>query len=129
MEVDRIMSNNPINLAFRFILELAALAAIGIWGWYQGEGISRILFAIGAPVLMAIIWGTFRVPNDASASGKAPIPIPGILRLVIELSLFSFAVWGLFQTGKETLGWILGILVVIHYLISYDRCIWLITGK
>jgi len=78
---------------------------------------------------MAIIWGTFRVPNDASASGKAPIPIPGILRLVIELSLFSFAVWGLFQTGKETLGWILGILVVIHYLISYDRCIWLITGK
>jgi hypothetical protein len=27
------MSKNPANLALRFVLELAALAALGYWGW------------------------------------------------------------------------------------------------
>ena len=122
------MSNHPANLALRFILEMAALAAIAYWGWQQSDGLSKYLFAIGAPMIMAIIWGTFRVPGDASASGKAPVPTPGILRLAIELLIFGFAVWGFFQAGVPTLGWILGFLVVAHYLISYDRCLWLIRG-
>ncbi|MBN2245139.1 MAG: DUF2568 domain-containing protein, partial [Candidatus Aminicenantes bacterium] len=37
------------------------------------------------------LWGTFRVPGDSSSSGKAPIPIPGFLRLFLELVIFSLA--------------------------------------
>ena len=33
------MSAHPINLALRFILELAALYALGYWGWTQHDGL------------------------------------------------------------------------------------------
>jgi hypothetical protein len=38
------MSTNPINLAVRFLLELSALFAMGLWGWQQGEGLIRYLY-------------------------------------------------------------------------------------
>ena len=32
------MSSHPVNLGLRFLLELAALITLGIWGWHMGEG-------------------------------------------------------------------------------------------
>jgi hypothetical protein len=32
------MGSHPLNLAVRFALELSALAALGVWGWRQGDG-------------------------------------------------------------------------------------------
>ena len=93
------MSQNPINLAVRFLLEIAALVAIGYWGWAQHAGILRYALVIGLPLLAAFLWGTLRVPEDASANGKAPVPVPGALRLLLELAFFGFATWGLFDAG------------------------------
>jgi len=120
------MGSNPINLAIRFLLELAALLVIGIWGWNQSEGWIRFVLAFGLPIIAATIWGIFAVPNDPSRSGKAPVAIPGILRLAIELAIFSIATWALFELGYSNLAWIYGTIVAIHYLISYDRISWLI---
>jgi hypothetical protein len=69
------------------------------------------------------IKGTFRVDNDP---GKAPVRVPGVVRLALELAYFAFAVWALFDAGATTAGWILGAAVFVHYLISYDRIIWLL---
>ena len=66
------MGSHPINLAFRFLLELAALVASGFWGWRQSDGGFRYILAIGIPVFLAVVWGTFAVPNDPSRSGKSP---------------------------------------------------------
>ena len=121
------MGAHPINLALRFILELSALVAIGYWGWSQSVGWLRFGLAIGLPVLAATLWGTFAVPDDPSRSGKAPVPVPGWLRLVIELGTFAVATWALFAMGNVTLGWTIGVLVVIHYLVSYDRIQWLLS--
>lgn len=123
------MGQNPLNLALRFLLELAGLAAFGYWGWTQFDGALRFVMAIGLPILAAAIWGTFRVPNDASANGKAPVPVPGIVRLLIEVDFFGFATWCLFNTGATTAGWIFGIAVLFHYIISYDRILWLVKQK
>jgi hypothetical protein len=120
------MGSNPINLTLRFLLELSALAAMGVWGWRQGENWSRLLFAVGIPLIAAVLWGTFAVPDDPSRSGKAPIPVPGILRLIIELAFFFFAVWALYDEGFTGFSWTLGILVILHYVASYDRILWLI---
>ncbi|MCI0714312.1 MAG: YrdB family protein, partial [Chloroflexi bacterium] len=75
------MSKNPLNLALRFFLELAALYAMGYWAWTQNEGLLRIVLTIGLPLVAAAMWGVFRVPGDPK---DAPVAIPGWLRLVLE---------------------------------------------
>ena len=44
------MSRHPINSAVRFLLELAALAAIGLWGWRLEIGWPRFVLAFALPV-------------------------------------------------------------------------------
>lgn len=122
------MSSHPINLALRFLLEMAASLAIGYWGWHRASGVLRYLPALALPLAAAAVWGTFRVPGDASASGDAPVPVPGPVRLVLELALFGFAVWGLLSEGAGVPGAILGVLVLLHYLVSHDRVRWLLGG-
>jgi hypothetical protein len=120
------MASHPLNLALRFALELVALFSMGYWGWTQHEGVFRFLWMIGLPLVAAIVWGTFTVPNDPSRSGKAPIPVPGILRLFLEFVIFMLGMWCLFSAGQQTFGGIFVIVVLLHYLVSYDRINWLL---
>ena len=121
------MGSHPINLAIRFLLEITALIAMGFWGWRQSEGWFRYILALIIPILAAVVWGTFAVPNDPSRSGSAPIPVPGLIRLVIELAIFLFAFWSLNNLELKVLSWVFGIIVIVHYITSYDRILWLIT--
>ncbi len=100
-----------------------SLLALGYWGWNKAEGIFRYLLALGIPIITAAIWGTFRVPNDP---GKAPVRVPGILRLVIEIAYFSFATFAIYDVGAVQLSLLFGAVVVIHYALSYDRLAWLV---
>jgi len=120
------MSQNPINLGIRFLLELVALYAFGLWGWTQHTGILRYLLVIGLPLLAATMWGMFRVPADASANGKAPVPVAGWLRLLLESLFFISAAWCLFDAGAMLAGYIFSGVALIHYLVSYDRVLWLL---
>jgi hypothetical protein len=120
------MASHPINLALRFLLELSAWGAMGYWGWTQGQGALRWVLAIGLPVIAAALWGTFAVPDDPSRSGRAPVPIPGLVRLALELATFAVGAWTLYGAGYPWLGLIFGAIVVVHYLVSYDRIQWLI---
>ena len=79
------MGSHPVNLLLRFLLELCVLAVAGYWGWSVSEGFTRFLLLLGVPLLLAVVWGTFAVPSDPSRSGRAPIPVPGVVRLLIEL--------------------------------------------
>jgi hypothetical protein len=119
------MSQNPINLAVRFLLEILALVALGAWGKVQFPGILGFVLMILIPLLAATAWGTFNVKGDPSRSGKAPVPVPGAVRLALELVFFGFATWALF-TLNPTYGWIFGIVTLVHYMISYDRIRWLL---
>ena len=120
------MSQNPINLAVRFILEIAALASLAYWGWTQHTGFLRYLLAIGLPLLASVLWGTLAVPGDPSRSGKAPVPVPGIIRLVLELVLFGSAAWCLAESGQAFWANIFSLVVLVHYAVSYDRVLWLL---
>ncbi|MCO5242510.1 MAG: DUF2568 domain-containing protein [Anaerolineae bacterium] len=68
------------------------------------------------------------MPGDASASGRAPVAVPGWLRLLLELALFAAAVWALNASGASTAALIFGLAVIIHYALSYDRVLWLLRG-
>ncbi|MCO6450531.1 MAG: YrdB family protein [Caldilineales bacterium] len=121
------MANNPINLAVRFILEIAGLFALALWGWNQSDGWMRFVLGIGISLFAAVVWGVFNVPGDHSRSGSAPVPVPGIVRLGIELAFFIAATWALFDLGLTTWAWVFGGVLVIHYVVSYDRIRWLIS--
>ena len=123
------MGSNPINLIFRFLLELTAIFIYGYWGWHASTGPLRYLLALGLPLAAAVLWGTFAVAGDPSRSGKAPVPIPGILRLLLELIFFCLAAYLLMIIGREGLGWIFAGAVLVHYLLSYDRVLWMLKQK
>ena len=93
------MATHPLNLAVRFVLELAALYALGLWGWRHGDGVWRFVIAAAIPLIAAALWGTFAVPGDPSRSGSAPVPVAGVLRLALELGFFAAATLALYDLG------------------------------
>jgi hypothetical protein len=123
------MAKNPLNLLIRFLLEMLALVLLGYWGWSQAGGWLRYLLAIGIPLGAAVLWGTFNVPDDPSRSGRAPVRVPGWLRLFLELAFFAFAAWGLYDAGSELFALIFAAIVLVHYAISYDRILWLLKAS
>ena len=120
------MGSHPVNLGARFLLELCALAAGGYWGWARHRGALRVVAAIGVPLVLAVLWGTLAVPDDPSRSGHAPVPVPGILRLALELAVFGFASWALHHAGHTALSLVLAGMVILHYVVSHDRVAWLV---
>jgi hypothetical protein len=122
------MASHPLNLALRFVLELAALGAMGHWAYRSVEGWARFALALGVPLLAATLWGVFAVPADPSRSGGAPVPVPGAVRLGLELTFFGFASWALRSTGQPRAALCFGAITLAHYLVSYDRLRWLLRA-
>ena len=120
------MSNHPVLLAVRFLLELAGLYALGYWGWTQHTGAGRYLWAIGLPLLAAVLWGTFRVPGDP---GDAPLAVPGAVRLLLEAAFFGGAVWALAATGRGNWAFALAVIVLVLYALSYDQIVWMLQAR
>ena len=89
-------------------------------------GWPRFVLAFALPVAAAAAWGTFAVPEDPSRSGKAPVPVPGLIRLGLELLILGGGAWALVAAGLPTLGWVLAGVTVVHYASSYDRIAWLL---
>lgn len=114
---------NPVVLTLAFIIELAALAAMSLWGWQTGSGWLRFVLAAGIPLLAAAAWGIFRVPGD---TGRGLVAVHGRVRLLVELDFYALAIWAVFSLGYTTAGWIFAALVAIRYAASYDRVLWLL---
>jgi len=119
------MANHPVNLTLRFLLELFALFSLGYWGWTQHSGLARIIWTIALPLVAAIAWGTLRVPGHP---GNAPVAVPGIVRLLLEAAIFGGAIWALYAAGRGNWGLIYGVIVLVHYLLSYDYVIELLRA-
>ncbi len=117
---------NPINLLIRFFLELFAIGSVGLWAWHHFNGVSKLIFTLLCPLAIAVVWAVFAVPNDPSRSGKTVIRTSGILRLLIELSVFALGFICFSQLGYQKWALVYIILVIGHYLASYKRIKWLI---
>lgn len=116
------------NLGLRFLLEVAALLSIGLWGWQASSGLMRLVLAVAGPAAAATVWGVFAVPHDPSRSGSAPVPVPGAVRLVLELTILGGGAAMLYHTGFQTLAWIFAALILGHYLVAHRRTAWLLTS-
>jgi len=102
------MAFKTANLALRFVLELCALAALAYWGFQTGEThAARIVLGVGAPVLAAILWGTYISP-------RAAVAVSPPVHLLLEVIVFGLACAGLLAAGRPILAWILGLAFVIN---------------
>ncbi len=117
---------NPLNLILRFLLEVVALIAAAVYGATLAKGWLGILTSCSLLFAVAALWVIFNVPGDQSRSGKAPVVVPGIVRLILELLIFGFGSWCLFTLGYEMMAAVFAGIVFFHYVISYNRILWLL---
>ena len=117
---------NPINLGLRFLLEMACLIGIGWASWSLSTSPRRWVLVVAVPFTAAAVWGVFAVPNDPSRSGGAPVPVPGLLRLVVEFVVLGSGVAGFVLVGQPAIATVLAILLIVHYALSYKRIVWLL---
>ena len=95
------------NLAVRFFLELAALAAVAYWGATTAAGrVSRVGLAVALPSLVAVVWALFISP-------KARIPTGSFGRAFLGLVVFLLAASALWSRDRTALAMVYGSLAVI----------------
>jgi hypothetical protein len=117
------------NLALRFGLELAALASLAFAGWRLADGPAAIVLAIALPLVAAVAWGVFTVPDDPSRGGGSPVPVPGPIRLALELLVLLGGAAALAVAGAPVAAAVFGALVVLHLAFSGRRLRWLLQRR
>jgi hypothetical protein len=94
---DTINPVKPLNLAFRFLLEVAALVAFASWGWQSVDPAwLRLVLAVVTPLAAALLWGRFIAPQ----AGKR---LPDPLRAGVEVAFFGAATAALAVVGAGTI--------------------------
>lgn len=122
----------PGQAALRFALEVAALVGWGTAAFSVARSATSSelvgwLAAGAAVVVAAAAWATFRVPGDASASGGAPVPVSGMVRLVLESLLLLGAAGAVAATASILFGAVLVVTFLVHYVATLDRVRWLLS--
>ena len=96
------------NLALRFFLELCILASLAYWGFdTSNSALLRVLFGIGAPLLAAIVWGTFLSP-------KATVRLGEPWKLAAEVLVFGVAIAALYAAGQHWLALVFALIALVN---------------
>lgn len=102
-----------VNLAGRFLLELAAIGSVGYWGFQVGGASPvRILFAAGAIALLVLVWAFVIAPN-------ADNPIDPDVRVVIGSAVLLLASGALAAGGQPMLGLAFGAAVIVNTVLLF----------
>jgi hypothetical protein len=73
------------NDAVRFVVELAALIAIGYWGFHDHSSwLAKLVLGLGAPLLIAVVWSVWMAPQSSRRAGEGT-------RAVLEVLIFGAA--------------------------------------
>ena len=96
------------NLALRFALELAALAAVGWWGWEVGGP----LLALAAVATIVVVWGAFVAP-------KRRFDLSAPIRFAIELAVWLAAGAALYGVGHTVLAVAFVVLAVVSGALNH----------
>jgi hypothetical protein len=100
------------NLVVRFLLELSALAATAYWGFATASGLTQWVLGLGAPALVAVVWGLFVSP-------KAKVEPPRPAQFAIELLVFAAAAVALVAADQPVLGIVLAALELVSGTLNY----------
>lgn len=96
-----------LNLVLKFLLELAAFAALAYWGSTVGSGVVSVLLAVAAPVVAIALWAIFAAPRSARR-------LPRAARAPFELAVFALAAIALVAAGSAAAAIVFAALVVVN---------------
>jgi hypothetical protein len=105
------------NLALRFALELAAIAALVAFGLsLDASVVVRVVVAVAAAGAFIGVWGRWRAPKSAHRLADPD-------GLVLELVLFALATAALIAAGSAALAAIYAALVIINEVLlqAFDQ--------
>jgi hypothetical protein len=104
------------NLALAFFLELAALVALGYWGFQTGRDLpTALVLGLGAPLAMAVVWGLFLAPRAARR-------LRGPWLVGVHLVIFGLAAAGLAAAGQPAwAGALIGAVLINEVLLTVWR--------
>ena len=96
------------NLALRFVLELATLVALAVWGAQATSSTAaNIALAIAAPALAIVLWAVWSAP-------RAPRRLHGTALVVLELALLAASAVALAAAGYLLLACLLAVLAIAN---------------
>jgi hypothetical protein len=101
-----------VNDGLRFVLELCALAALAYWGFHTESGVLQWVLGLGAPLAMAVVWGSFMSP-------KAPRPAHDPIRLLAEIAIFGAAAAALADADHARLAIVFAAIVAVHLVLTF----------
>ncbi|MFE9200830.1 YrdB family protein [Micromonospora sp. NPDC007230] len=103
-------------LGLIFLLELALLVAAGWWGFTRDASWSvRLLAGLGAPLLIAVVWGLFCSP-------KATVSLPAAAKLTVQAACFVTGGLLLASAGQPVPG------VLLVALWTADKALLALSG-
>jgi uncharacterized protein DUF2568 len=100
------------NDVLRFFLEVATLASVAYWGFSEFGGVAQWLIGLGAPLLVAVVWGRFMSP-------KASHPTVDPVRLAIEFVVFGSGVAALFAADAAVPAIAFAVLAALHLALTF----------
>jgi hypothetical protein len=102
---------NGVWLTAAFASEIAALVALGYWGFtVDGPLALRIVLGLGAPAVAAVLWGVFAAP-------RAPVQIVPVT-ILVKVVVFGSAVGALVATRHPRLAIALAVLAILGSVLS-----------
>ncbi len=97
-----------INLVIRFVVELAGLAGLAVWGaGATSSGVGQVVLAILAPLAAGAIWGVWSAPRAARR-------LPGTGLLGLELALLAAVVAALVDAGHPLAAGIFAVVAIVN---------------
>ncbi|HVI05169.1 MAG TPA: DUF2568 domain-containing protein [Sphingomicrobium sp.] len=101
-----------VNLLVRFLLELAALAALVFAGSRAAEHSVAIVLAIAAPGCLAVLWSLF-------AAHKARYVLPRLKKAIVGLLLLEASAVALAVAGRPALAAVFALLILANAALLY----------
>ena len=84
---------SALNDGLRFVLELAGIAALAVWGWSAGDqGPLRFGLAVVAPLALVVVWALLIAP-------KAHSPLSPTARKLVGSALLAVAAGAIWVAG------------------------------
>ena len=81
-----------ISLTLAFAIEVAAIAAFGLWGYAATNGASKWIIGFSVPVFVVVLWSIYAAP--ASKSRLATLPL-----FIFKIMVFALATVAFYRTG------------------------------